>query len=417
MTTHAAEQDIADTILNGAMPYNVYLYWYDPNLSGGDLYPNAIPFSHASTLISAQYSPYLDESDFNIFSVFYDTERYGYDGQLKPVVYRINQFQDAANNHPGTKEKLLGSFNCYNPTKSIGGSRNWRNESKLYNYPYSVGYLYDGLSEPLEIKFENCSSNNNKVFCRAALNINADYSIFIENYLNDSNGQMEQNVITSSRDYPCSSSQYASWLATNKNQLQATKTNSSINALQSTISGITSGAMAGLSGGGLIGSIVPGAGTTAGAIGGGLAGAIGGGISGLTNSFKNINNVNATEHDMRNLPNSLISRGSDLTLGINTTEQKLKMYTYRQKEEYMTKIGDYFAMYGYKQNRIMKVNLRDRYYYNYIKAIGCNIASNNNIPIFALDIIKNIFNNGVTIWHIDRSGVNVCDYSKDNKEV
>ena len=40
-----------------------------------------------------------------------------------------------------------------------------------------------------------------------------------------------------------------------------------------------------------------------------------------------------------------------------------------------------------------------------------------NIPRSHLEQLKEIFDNGVTVWHIDRNGVTVDDYSMDNYEV
>ena len=52
-----------------------------------------------------------------------------YTADYAPYVYRIKTIS--------TQVKTLGSFIPYKPTKSIGGERNWRNESRLYNYPYN----------------------------------------------------------------------------------------------------------------------------------------------------------------------------------------------------------------------------------------------------------------------------------------
>ena len=65
----------------------------------------------------------------------------------------------------------------------------------------------------------------------------------------------------------------------------------------------------------------------------------------------------------------------------------------------------------------MNVNTRNRYYYNYVKTIGVNLKATSGIPRNYLEEIKSIYNNGVTIWHVDRDNVVVGDYSKDNYEV
>ena len=66
----------------------------------------------------------------------------------------------------------------------------------------------------------------------------------------------------------------------------------------------------------------------------------------------------------------------------------------------------------------MTPNLRDRYYYNFIRTIGANVISKGRtIPKAHLNKLKNIFDNGVTIWHMDRVGVQMFDYTYDNIEV
>ena len=73
-------------------------------------------------------------------------------------------------------------------------------------------------------------------------------------------------------------------------------------------------------------------------------------------------------------------------------------------------------MFGYKQNKILKPDIRNRYYFNYIKTVGANLKSI-NIPRDHFEKLKGIFDNGVTIWHIDREGVEVGNISKDNYEI
>ena len=92
------------------------------------------------------------------------------------------------------------------------------------------------------------------------------------------------------------------------------------------------------------------------------------------------------------------------------------LYRYRINDVDCERLGWYFHMYGYKQNKILTPNIRNRYYYNYIKTIGCNLKSN-QIPRSHFEQLKSIFDAGVTIWHIDREGVVVGDISNDNYEV
>lgn len=392
------------TTVNDVFPYGVHLYWLDDTLydtiDNGVTYShgNTIPLSHSNSIFSVQYIPFLNQDELHLYKIPYDIERFKYKEDLaqypisdvQPFVYKISRFENINNvEKPGIMLKRLSTFKCYKPSKSIGGKRSWRNESKLYNYPYSYAYLHDGINQPFEFKYHLCESNDNELWVRQAMNINGDYSLFIKNYKNDSDGMLEQFIATPSRELPSTSSQYANYMATNKNQINASYSNVITNMI----------------GGAVAGSLVnPGVGTVVGA-----------GIGGVSSLINTITNNNASEKDMRNVPNSLNSRGGDFILNMNTVGKTVKLIRYRQREEYLEKIGDYFAMFGYKQNKIMKPNLRDRYYYNFIKTNGVNIKA--NIPKNHLEQIKKIFDKGVTIWHVDRNGVVVGDISKDNQEI
>ena len=129
-----------------------------------------------------------------------------------------------------------------------------------------------------------------------------------------------------------------------------------------------------------------------------------------------INMAMAQANDMKSTPNTMISMGSDVYYGLDKGNKKVNLYRFGLTDEYYQKLGDYFAMFGYKQNKVMTINRRNRHYYNYIKTIGVNIKSS-GVPRNHLEEIKSIYNNGVTIWHVDRNGVEVGDYSMDNYEV
>lgn len=72
-------------------------------------------------------------------------------------------------------------------------------------------------------------------------------------------------------------------------------------------------------------------------------------------------------------------------------------------------IDNYFTMYGYKVNDIKVPSLYSRTDWNYIKTSGCNLTG--AIPIDCINIIKQMFDNGTTLWHDINS---MYDYSKAN---
>lgn len=72
-------------------------------------------------------------------------------------------------------------------------------------------------------------------------------------------------------------------------------------------------------------------------------------------------------------------------------------------------IDNFFTMYGYKINLVKVPNLTGRSNWNYIKTIDCNILG--NIPQMDLAEIKEMFDNGITLWH---TTTNFLDYSQSN---
>jgi hypothetical protein len=66
-------------------------------------------------------------------------------------------------------------------------------------------------------------------------------------------------------------------------------------------------------------------------------------------------------------------------------------------------------MYGYQVNTLKVPNITGRRNWNYIKTIDINITG--NIIQEDMQKIKNIFNNGVTLWHNPST---YLDYSQNN---
>lgn len=81
----------------------------------------------------------------------------------------------------------------------------------------------------------------------------------------------------------------------------------------------------------------------------------------------------------------------------------------RAKNEYLKIIDEYFSKYGYKVNIIKNINFNSRLNWNYIETEDCNITG--DIPQEDLKIIKQMFNNGVTMWHNPST---IFDYSQSN---
>lgn len=84
-------------------------------------------------------------------------------------------------------------------------------------------------------------------------------------------------------------------------------------------------------------------------------------------------------------------------------------YSMSIKSEYARIIDDYFDMFGYKINRVKSPNITGRKNWNYVKTINCNFTG--NIPQDDMRIIKQVFDNGITLWH---NPTTIFDYSQNN---
>ena len=112
------------------------------------------------------------------------------------------------------------------------------------------------------------------------------------------------------------------------------------------------------------------------------------------------------------LPNS--ARGNVNGGDITTSYNMNKFYFIKMsiKNEYARIIDNYFNMYGYKINSLKIPNITGRQNWNYVKTIGCNIIG--DIPQTHLQEIKEMFDNGITLWH---NPSNFLDYSQSNNIV
>lgn len=90
--------------------------------------------------------------------------------------------------------------------------------------------------------------------------------------------------------------------------------------------------------------------------------------------------------------------------------EKVSVYKDKAKE-----LDGYFSMYGYKVNEFKIPNINSRSNFNYIQLENINLSTM-GIPKDDLQILKNIYRQGTTIWHID-NGASIGNYLVENKEV
>lgn len=101
---------------------------------------------------------------------------------------------------------------------------------------------------------------------------------------------------------------------------------------------------------------------------------------------------------------------SDIIFGLDNYNPKA--YHYSIRYEFAEKIDKYFDMFGYATNKMKLPNLNNKTNWNYIKTARINIIG--NIPQIDLQEIKNMFDNGITLWH---NPTTFLDYSQSNEQV
>ena len=101
-------------------------------------------------------------------------------------------------------------------------------------------------------------------------------------------------------------------------------------------------------------------------------------------------------------PQTVGTTGGNQLLSINKCG--IDIYRYTIRKEFAKKIDDFFTMFGYKLNLFGSPDyyMRTRSKYNFVKTLSCNISGITESD--DLKRFKNIFDSGVTIWHVDDIG-------------
>ena len=125
------------------------------------------------------------------------------------------------------------------------------------------------------------------------------------------------------------------------------------------------------------------------------AGLIATGAAGMFNSMQSNYRKDMTPQQARGSMS-----GGDVQYSLGTCAIQLFRMTVR--EEYARSIDAYFTRYGYKVNSLKLPNQTGRRYFNYVEIGKSEIIGYPNskgCPADAMEIINNIYRNGVTLWH------------------
>ncbi len=274
---------------------------------------------------------------------------------------------------------------------------------KLRQYPY----LYVGFNPPQGtskiFRYEDFSNGTPSFKFISEVNPNPSVYMIPQNYRGQTGDSMCDSATLNG--YPQIASKvevYNSWLAENSGIISVQQNQAYTNTMYDVASGF-----AGMLGN--VASIATGGSTDVGVLGGFATGAL--------NMYKTAANydyyiqmVNAQKEKQAMLPDNISLGGSNATLlGYDLMDNNI-FTRYNIKYQFAKRIDDYFSMFGYQTNELKVPNINNRPNWNYVKTQGINLIG--NIPNEDLEIIKTLFNSGITLWHNPST---FLDYSQNNR--
>ena len=264
-------------------------------------------------------------------------------------------------------------------------------ESKLLMYPYTVTVLDDFKGNRVEIKNEFIEGNDLTILTKGSLGTSNHTSYGVKGY--NINGSNFSNVIVNESslinsnpsDVPIINDMLTAFLQGNKNSIQNQRNsvmfNGVMNAIGSTISGVSAGA-------------------NKNPIGVAQAGVSG--VQGAGDTVLKLQGIQAKQDDIGNIPPQIAKMGTNTAYSYGNQYRGVFVIKKQIKPEYRRILGDFFKMYGYKTNEVKIPNFRTRQNWNYVQTESCVITGNFNNE--DLQELKNIFDNGITLWHTNDVG-------------
>ena len=281
---------------------------------------------------------------------------------------------------------------------------------KLRTYPYMyVGFNPTSGSSKL-YRYEDFTNGTPVFNMISEINPNPTVCIIPQNYRGQSGNSLSD--IATLNGYPSVSwanDTYNVWLAQNKDIVKLQMEQETFNTRMGQLDSM-----------GQIGGSVSTLASGAGEKGYDLS-AIGSAISQVAGGVKDfyVQDINheyyqkmqmAEIEKQQKLPNTGSFGGNNATLlGYSLMDNNI-FTRYTIKRQFAERIDKYFDMYGYLTNQVKLPNTNNRPNWNYVKTIGANILA--NIPQMDLQEIKDMFDNGLTLWH---NTTTFLDYSQSNR--
>ena len=399
----------SDSSIMNNLPLGYYYYYIPSNkLEYGKF------LGVCSAIESLVYNPFLTDENVTYLETTYDNERYGDINNGTCTIKRIMSCSEI-------QEELSNNINLFDLNNSF--------DLKLQFYPFTYYIITDYMNEPLLIKPQLVYNTDNKLIVKIETTaISGRYRLYVENNKNDMNGKLEgiNNNIT--YQLPVTSTAYSQFYATSMSSFNNNVTNSLLENDMSLRQNVNTATLntkqtefnAGLTG---IASLLS----------GNLTGVVSSGVSliqqqeKLDNLINNLNeqnkfkeneiisSKNAKINDLLNTPNSIKTSGNDSIFNLTINNRKIDVVKYTITPQYKKRINNYFKRYGYAFNDYAIPDIYSRQHYNFLKCNVCHLISD-NIPREHQEEIKQIFESGVTLWHLE-NGATPLDYSVTNNPV
>lgn len=275
-------------------------------------------------------------------------------------------------------------------------------ESKLLMYPYTTYVMTDLKGSQIEIKPELINTSRLEIVCYGSLGTSNKTSYMVEHYKskdgyfpNDRMHNYNEGLISETPStIPVISDYLAAYLQGNANSIQTKMNSIFVNGVFDAVAGV--------------GGIAASAATRN--IGGAASGAVGVGQN-FSNSLLSFQAISSQLKDIRNIPPNLNNQGNNVNFDYGNALQGVYIIKKQIRPEYAEILTDYFRMFGYKVNKLKHPNLKTRRHFNYIKMVEPNIIA--NVPLYQMQLIKDIFKNGVTLWHTN----DMLNYNVTNNEI
>lgn len=400
--------------INGTIqPLSYYIHPFTPD---GVTPPISIGGTSAplATIEEILKTIYEDAAAVNNVVSLYITDNIGVNVQYDGTIHlETAQFSSEVIGDSTTPIIYVYDLPAYEVTlKNIGDKYSGYTEvteSKLLMYPYTQLILSDSKGHQVALKNEYVNGSTLAIASIGSLGTSNKVAYYVDQYLNlntldlDHVADLEHAVINDdSNNVPIITDLLSAYLQGNRNSIELNKAQINFNKdMGNVISGL--GAARSFAGDVLHGNVV-----------GGLGEAASNTLHMMQNSanadFK-LQAINSKMQDIQNTPPSISNMGSNTAFDFGNGYSGVFIIKKEITDEYRYKLLDYFKAYGYQLNKMQTPEWKSREHFNYIKTIGVNIQG--DIPSDDLNLLKAIFDKGITIWHVDDVG----NYNLTNNEV